>query len=102
MWRTLTISAAAARDLKAARKWLRQPGAGETAVKRLSSIRSAIKELRQYPCRWPEGEHQGVRERPVEGYMIMYEIHLDTGDNRTAGDVQILRVFGPHQLRERL
>jgi plasmid stabilization system protein ParE len=68
----------------------------------LANIRSAVKELRQYPCKWPEGEHPGVRECPVEGYMIMYEVHPDTGDDRTAGDVEILRVFGPHQLRGRL
>jgi len=102
MQRTLTVTAAALKDIEAARKWLRQPGAGPAAAARLTRIRAAIGDLRVTPCRWPEGEHPGVRERPIEGHMIMYEVHPDTGDDRTAGDVAILRVFGPHQLRERL
>ncbi len=102
MSRTLAISAAAARDLETVRQWLKQRGAGEVAAKRLANIRSAVKELRLYPCKWPEGEHPGVRERPIEGYMIMYEVYPDTDDNRTAGNVEVLRVFGPHQLRDSL
>ena len=102
MPRNLTISLAAAGDLETARKRFKQPGAGEAAAKRLKHIRSAIRELRQNPCTWHEGEHPGVRERPVEGHMIMYEVAPDTDDNRTAGDVEIIRVFGPHQLRDRL
>jgi hypothetical protein len=38
------------------------------------------------------GEHQGVRERPVEGYRIAYEVEPDTGKDRTAGDATVLRV----------
>lgn len=30
-----------------------------------------------------------------EGYFILYEVVPDTGDNATAGDVQILAVFPP-------
>ena len=102
MARTLTISAAALGDLETAREWLRQPGAGAAAARRLIRIRTAIRELREHPCMWPEGEHHRVRECPVAGHMIMYEVHPDTGDNRTAGDVVVLRIFGPGQLRERL
>ena len=29
----------------------------------------------------------------------MYEVHPDTGDNESAGNVRILRVFGPGQDR---
>ena len=102
MARILTISAAALRDLEAARDWLRQPGTGDAAARRLTRIRMAIQDLRQHPCKWPAGEHPGVRECPIAGHMIMYEVSPDTGDNRTAGDVAILRVFGPRQLRDRI
>jgi plasmid stabilization system protein ParE len=102
MPRILVISAAAAGDLEEARRWLRQPGAGEYATARLARIRTAIRELKQNPCKWPEGEHPGIRECPIGGYMIMYEVVPDTNDNRTAGDIKILRLFGPYQLRDRL
>ena len=102
MARILTVSAAAIRVLEAARDWLRQSGAGDAAARRLARIRTALHDLRRYPCKWPAGEHPGVRECPVAGYMMMYEVSPDTGDNRTAGDVVILRVFGPHQRRDRL
>jgi hypothetical protein len=32
----------------------------------------------------------------------MYEVDPDTGDDRSAGDVRVLRVFGPHMNRDRL
>ena len=41
----------------------------------------------------------GVRERHVEGYRVAYEVAADTGSNTTAGDVTVLRVFGPGQQR---
>ena len=40
-----------------------------------------------------------MRERAVEGYVIVYEVVPDTGIDRTAGDVHVLRIFGPHQDR---
>lgn len=46
--------------------------------------------------------HVGVRERPVAGYRVMYQVTPDTNDNATAGDVAILRIFGPRQDRSRL
>ncbi len=33
---------------------------------------------------------------------MVYRVDPDTGDNETAGDVLILRIFGPGQSRERL
>jgi hypothetical protein len=89
-------------DLAQAKDWLKQPGSGTVAHNRLRQIRAAIGQLKVAPCRWPEGEHPSVREIPVAGYRVMYEIHPDTGDDKTAGDVWVLRVFGPRQLRTRL
>ncbi len=45
------------------------------------------------------GERAGLRERHVEGYRIAYEVVPDTGDDATAGDVTMLRIFGPRQDR---
>jgi hypothetical protein len=44
-----------------------------------------------------------MREIPVAGgYRVIYVVKPDTGDNATAGDVEVLRVFGPRQERTRL
>jgi len=44
-----------------------------------------------------------MREVPVAGgYRVIYAVTPDTGDNATAGDVEVLRVFGPGQERTRL
>jgi hypothetical protein len=44
-----------------------------------------------------------VRELPCDGgYRALYEVRPDTGLDDSAGDVQVLRVFGPGQSRERL
>jgi len=46
------------------------------------------------------GDHPGVRDVPVEGYRIMYEIHPDIEDDAAASEVRVLRVFGPHMTRD--
>lgn len=46
---------------------------------------------------WPA---PGVRELPCDGgYRALYEVIPDTGREETAGDVLVLRVFGPGQDR---
>lgn len=97
--RRLTIARGAARDLARARRWLAQPGSGIRAARRLAALDAALRDLREHPCRWPEGEHPGVRVRHVEGHRVAYEVVPDTGDDATAGDVTVLRVFGPGQDR---
>jgi len=44
----------------------------------------------------------GVRELPCKGHLVMYIVLPDTGRDDTAGDVLVLRVLGPGQLRERV
>jgi hypothetical protein len=40
---------------------------------------------------------------PYRGrYRVLYEIIPDAGRNDTAGDVRVLRVFGPGRSREQL
>jgi len=97
--RSVTISPEAAADLIAARRWLLQPGSGQVARRRTRNIRSSIRALRQAPCLWAIGDHPDIREIPVEGYRVLYSVVPDTSSNDTAGDVEVLRVFGPWQER---
>jgi plasmid stabilization system protein ParE len=101
--RRLDYTEDAADDLEAIRRWLTQPGTGPAALRRLKAIQASIRELRQHPCLHPVVDQPGVRELPCpHGYRAFYEVHPDTGRNDTAGDVTVLRVFGPGQDRSAL
>ena len=103
MPRTLRYAAAAIADLDAIRRWQMQPGAGAASLRPLRRLRAAIQRLRQDPARYPVGEHPGVREMPTEsGHRVMYVVTPDTGHRAGAGDVVVLRVFGPGQSRTQL
>jgi plasmid stabilization system protein ParE len=98
--RRLIFAPRARQDLDAARGWLTQPGSGPVARRKLAAIWTAIEQLRDHPCMYPVGEHPGVRELPCDGgYRALYEVIPDTGRSETAGDVRVLRVFGPGQDR---
>jgi plasmid stabilization system protein ParE len=97
--RRLGFAQAAVADLDGIGRWLTQPGAGAAARRRLVAIRRRIAGLRTRPCRYPFGEHAGVREAPGEGYRILYRVSPDTGRDASSGDVLVLRVFGPGQSR---
>lgn len=100
MRRTLVYAPRAREDLVAIRRWLMQPGSGLVARQRLTTIRTAVNRLREHPCLYPVVDHPGVRELPCAGgYRALYEVVPDTGSNDTAGDVLVLRVFGPGQNR---
>ena len=46
-------------------------------------------------------ESPGFREAPLTGgYRVIYQVDPDTGRNDTAGNVLILRIFGPGQSRD--
>ena len=103
MPRELIYAPEALADLAAATHWLTQPGSGPRAWRRLAAIRDSIERLREHPCLWPVGQHAGVRELPCEGgYRALYEVFPDTGRDETAGDVIVLRVYGPGQSRASL
>jgi len=90
-------------DLAGVTRWLTQPDSGPAARRVLAAIWVAIEHLREQPCLWPIGQHAGVRELPCAGgYRALYEVNSDTGSNETAGDVRVLRVFGPGQNRRRI
>jgi len=101
--RSLIYAPRAREDLDAIRRWLTQPGSGPASRRRLRAIRTAIRRLREHPCRYPVGQHPGVRELPCDGsYRALYRVIPDTGRDDTAGDVRVLRVFGPGQSRTQL
>jgi plasmid stabilization system protein ParE len=97
--RALNLANEALRDIDAIRRWHTQPGAGRAAAARIRQIRTAIQGLKAHPCRYPYGAHPGTRELTSAGHRIVYQVDPDTGDNRTAGDVMVLRVYGPGQAR---
>ena len=100
MPRELRYTNKALADLDAVTRWLTQPGAGPAARRRLTAIWTAIEQLRQHPCLYPAIQHTDVRELPCDGgYRALYRVHPDTGRDNTAGDVRVLRVFGPGQDR---
>ena len=96
--RKVVISSKAFADLVGARLWLTQPGSGQRARRKLAAINRGIKELKREPCGWPRID-ETRRERVIIGYVAVYSVLPDTGDNRTAGDVTILRLYGPGQDR---
>lgn len=81
--------------------WLTQAGAGPRALRRLEHIIAAIVGLADHPCRHSQSE-RGRREFSIEGHRVVYRVTLDTGRSATAGDVLVLRVFGPGQSRNTL
>jgi plasmid stabilization system protein ParE len=100
--RSVSLAHGAADDLDAIRRWLFQRGSGPAAKRRVNAILSTIERLRTLPCFHAHGEVPGTREVSSEGHRIVYTVEPDTGRNADAGDVTVLRVFGPGQLRERL
>jgi plasmid stabilization system protein ParE len=101
--RELIYAPEALADLEEATIWLTQPGSGPRAWRRLAAIRENVERLSEHPCLWPVGQHDGVRELPCEGgYRALYEVIPDTGRDETAGDVIVLRVYGPGQDRRPL
>jgi plasmid stabilization system protein ParE len=101
--RELIYAPRARDDLMDARRSLTQPGSGPTARRKLMAILAAIESLRERPWRFPLGQHPGVRELPCAGgYRVLYRVRPDTGHNETAGNIRVLRVFGPGQSRDRL
>lgn len=81
--------------------WLTQAGAGPRALRRLEHIIAAVLGLADHPCRHPQSE-RGRREFSIEGHRVIYQVTPDTGRDATAGNVRVLRIFGPGQSREGL
>ena len=100
MTRKVTVGPRAQGDIVAHSRWLSQPGAGDRARRQLRAIQAAINALQDEPIMWPRSpDHPSYRERAVGGYVVVYRVEPDTSRRETAGDVYVLRVFGPGQDR---
>ena len=99
MPRLVRLSPKARDDLRAIRTWYSQPGSSFVAKRRVQAILSAITRLKDNPCLHPHGDDPSIRRLTVERHVVIYEVHPDTGRTATAGDVLVLRVFGPGQDR---
>lgn len=102
MPRKLRYTDEAIDDLRAILHWQTQRGSGLAGIRRVKAIQDAVKRIKQHPCLYPVGDHAGARELPCQGYSVMYELQPDTGRTEDAGDVFVLRVFGPGQDRSDL
>jgi|SRR5579883_827136 plasmid stabilization system protein ParE len=100
MARKLEYSPFAVEDLRQMRRWMSQPGAGPRAKMRARRIAAAISELRSDPTIWPKGDEPGTRQFVVEKHVVVYSVVPDTNDRHAAGDVYVLRIYGPGQSRE--
>lgn len=98
MARRVLVAPRAAEGFRCARNGLTQHGSGPVGHQRWQELKKAKTQIRLAPCRWPiSTDLPGKRKFSVEGYQIIYSVEPDTGDNETAGDVNILAVFGPGQ-----
>jgi hypothetical protein len=95
--RSIKYTPAAVRDLDAALKWL-----SLDAERRNAGEKSGPKSTGSPNVLFPFGPHPGLREFSCAEYRIVYRLRPDTGLNETAGDVEVLRIFGPGQAREGL
>ena len=99
MPRRVSLTDEAIDDLGAIRGWQFQRGSGIAAKRRVKAILNTIEQLRRFPCLYARGDRPGTREVSSEGHRIIYAVDPDTGQNADAGDVTVLRVFGPGQSR---
>ena len=88
----LRIATRAQQDISEAKAWLLQPGSGARGSARYSKISKALLDLKDSPLRWPVGDY-GMRERPVEGHRIFYEV------DEVARRVSVVRIYSPFQDR---
>jgi plasmid stabilization system protein ParE len=72
------------------------------AQRRLGRVLAVIGRLPDQPYLGQPGEYPGTRKLTIEDHAVIYRLQPDTADAATAGDVYVLRVFGPGQVRERL
>lgn len=101
MPRVVRLAPRARHDLSAIRRWQTQRGSGAAAQRRVLVILAAIDRLAEFPCLGAMGDHAGRREVSCQGHRIIYRVDPDTNSNATAGNVTVLRVFGPGQSRDR-
>jgi hypothetical protein len=60
----------------------------------MQRIWASIERPADHPCLFAFGTRPGRGEFTSEGHRIVYRVRPDTGLNETAGDVEVLRVYG--------
>jgi plasmid stabilization system protein ParE len=98
MLRRVRVSAEAASDLRHIKAWFKQAGAGPAASSRLDRLIGQMTLLAQHPCSPKRVDASGVRQLVSERHRLMFRVSPDTGDNTTAVDVFIIRIFGRGQI----
>jgi plasmid stabilization system protein ParE len=68
------------------------------ASRRWKALLDVPNRLRRHPYIGPVvEENPAYRQLTVAGYVLIYRIDPDTGRAETAGDIEIVDVFGPGQ-----
>jgi len=98
MPRKVLMSSAALRAFEQAKDWLLQPGSGPKGAQKWRAMQQIRRRLRGNPYLGPQDLSQPSHRIIVTaGYRFIYRISADTGDSRTAGDVEIVQILGPGQ-----
>jgi plasmid stabilization system protein ParE len=96
MTRKVKTALRAARALRQAQLWLLQPGSGLAAAKRAESLRHVARFLRDQPYAGRAIPHNpSFRQLTIAGYLFIYTISPAKGQEETAGDIEIVDIFGP-------
>ncbi len=100
MPRKVRTAAKAVAALDQARLWLLQPGSGSFGLQRWTALQSVPRRLRDHPFAGPVcPENSAYRQIVVHGYIFYYRIMPGAGGSATAGDIEIVDIFGPGQDR---
>ncbi len=80
------------------RNWLTQSGAGPTGHARWTKRRKAQRSLATHPYIGAiSPDHTGFRQHTLSGYRLLYQMHPDTADEATAGDIFLAAFLRPGQ-----
>jgi len=95
MARQVKTAPIAAIALEQARRWLLQPGSGREGARRWRALRDVSRALRDHPYLGRVMPEFAIyRQVIVSGHRVIYRVVPDTGDRTTAGDIEIVQVFG--------
>jgi len=92
------MSLAALRAFGQAKDWLIQLGSGQKGAQKWRAMQQVSRRLRRNPYLGPQDPAQPTqRIIVISGDRFIYRVSPDTGDSRTAGDIEIIQIPGPGQ-----
>ena len=97
MKRTVILAPSAQKDRKTIKAWFRQPGSGQAARARLAKLQAGLAALATFPLINRPGPVPGTRMLICQGHKVIYEIEPGSDGTPEAGDVVVLRIYGPGQ-----